>query len=346
MKRTKRLLSIFLTLCLLLGLLPTTAFASDTGKAIQLGTSGISSYAATTSYDYIYMGSYDSSPIKWRVLDTKTNMDGATEGDGLFLLSEVLLGTGELGGICFNPEGGDFDNKWQNSNAQAWCKDFAGIEGNSVADAFSELELGAIMGTTKSDKEYSSKSTQNPITFDGSADILKDEKVFFLSVEEAENTAYGFVNNAARVAKFGDKDGHWWLRSPDRSKENGSFVENTGSVGAPHLESVKIAGGIAARPAFNLDPESVLFASAATGGKISAAEIGTISEIPALGNGTKEWKLTLSDSSRQFKVTQTNAEGSPGGTIKLGYTGATVISRGVEMIKISRIPANISTDRG
>ena len=46
----KRILSLMLCCVMLLGLMPTTAFAADTGKGIQLGTSGISGYDSTTGY--------------------------------------------------------------------------------------------------------------------------------------------------------------------------------------------------------------------------------------------------------------------------------------------------------
>ena len=52
----KRILSILLCLCMAACMLPTVAFAADTGKAIQLGTSGISGYDTAkvgTGYDYI-----------------------------------------------------------------------------------------------------------------------------------------------------------------------------------------------------------------------------------------------------------------------------------------------------
>ena len=46
----KRILSILLLCCMVLGLLPTTVFASNDGaKAIQLGTSGISGYDSTNN---------------------------------------------------------------------------------------------------------------------------------------------------------------------------------------------------------------------------------------------------------------------------------------------------------
>ena len=49
----KRILSILVICCMVLGLLPTTTFANNGGaKAIQLGTSGISGYDSTnSSYD-------------------------------------------------------------------------------------------------------------------------------------------------------------------------------------------------------------------------------------------------------------------------------------------------------
>ena len=47
----KKLLSILLCLVMVVGLLPTVAFAADTGKAIQLGTSGISDPTETTTSD-------------------------------------------------------------------------------------------------------------------------------------------------------------------------------------------------------------------------------------------------------------------------------------------------------
>lgn len=95
----KRILSFFCFLALCLTLLPSAAFAAetDTGKAIQLGTSGISDPTSTknnrgtyyTPSDYVYFGVKGSDPIKWRVLDADKTNDGTTSG--MFLLSEYLL---------------------------------------------------------------------------------------------------------------------------------------------------------------------------------------------------------------------------------------------------------------
>ena len=205
--------------------MPTAAFAAgtDTGKAIQLGTSGISGYDSTNGYDYIYYGTWDSSAIKWRVLDTKTN----TGESGLFLLSDVLLGTGSNGDVYFDNSD---SNAWQNSSARAWCKDFAGEEGaaTNVTNAFTAGELGAVLATTKSDQEFN--------RFSASENILNGDKVFFLSAEEAENAAYGFTNDTARVANYGASAsaGVWWLRSPDAFDSSyAGAVSHYGNVTLP-----------------------------------------------------------------------------------------------------------------
>ena len=117
-------------------------FLLDLKQSMMLGTSGISGWDSTNGYNYIYYGTWNDSPIKWRVLDDQTN----TGESGLFLLSEELLGTGTDSGVHFKQD--KSSSAWQGSDAQAWCKDFAGIDGNSVTDAFSAAELAAILKTT------------------------------------------------------------------------------------------------------------------------------------------------------------------------------------------------------
>lgn len=319
----KRILSILTVLALCLGLLPTAAFAADGDKAIMLGTSGISGFDTAkggTGYDYIYFGNWKaldqyttSGPIKWRVLDDQTN----TEGDGLFLLSDVLFGKGNKygGGVCFNQDRSS--NVWQGSAAQKWCQDFYG-------SSFSTGEQGAVLATTKTDAAYKATSVRPPIDFLGSE--LKGDTVFFLSAEEVENKAYGFIDNAARRAYFGNTGnwGAWWLRSPDKltSTVAGTITRSpTSSAGSLSGNFVDNDYSYTARPAFNLDLNSVLFTSAADGGKSAT---GMDSGLTAVGNyGGSEWKLTLLDSSRNFGVTETDISGDPGDTITLHYTGAT-----------------------
>ena len=306
----KRILSLMLCCVMLLGLMPTTAFAAGTGKAIQLGTSGISGYDTAkggTGYDYIYMGSYNSSPVKWRVLDDQTNFDSNGDGTnetGLFLLSEDLLGSGDRGDVYFDGTS-PYSNAWQGSDAQAWCNTFE----SSNLDS---LELAAILATTKSDDAFTS-STHN-VSFAASTNILNSDQVFFLSAEEAVNSEYGFTDDAARIANYGNSASTWWLRSP-----YADFTSSTGLVdGYGRVYDGGVGLGWAARPAFNLNLNSVLFTSAAVGGKPDGG-LTTISEYS--GN---EWKLTLKDSSRSnFAVTSAAVTAyTNGSTVEISYTGA------------------------
>ena len=285
----------------------------DTGKTVMLGTSGISGYDSTNGYDYIYFGKWTapdtyttSGPIKWRVLDDQTN----TGETGLFLLSDALLGTRPYGDVYFDNSGNN-SNVWQNSTARTWCNNF-------YSSSFSVNEQGAVLATTKSDKAFTSTGG---VSFAASESILNGDKVFFLSVEEAENGAYGFTDDSARIANYGGSAGTWWLRSPDASPYLTDFagrVYDHGSVG-----NCYVYNGWTARPAFNLNLSAVLFTSAAADGKSS----GTMGTLTAVSDYTgNEWKLTLMDSNRNsFKASvseQDSVSVVAGRSIEVSYSDA------------------------
>ena len=333
----KRIGALLLCLTLLAGLLPTAAWAADADKAIMLGTSGIAGYDSAAGYDYIYFGRWTaqedtyttSGPIKWRVLDDQTNFDSDSDGTndaGLFLLSDVLLGTGQYGGVYFQqnfhsasgtyhkgsaPTDGNHTNcqianAWQGSDAQEWCSTF-------YNERLTTQEQGAVLATTKSDEAFTSSSTYR-VPFAASNDILNGDKVFFLSAEEAETSGYGFGNDKDRKANYGSSAGGWWLRSPLAGTTNlAGLVDGNGDV-----NSNRVDRGWAARPAFNLNLNSVLFTSAAVGGKSSGA-VGAdaIFEIGAYTGS--EWKLTLLDSSRNFSISDAKIEESK---IDFSYSNA------------------------
>ena len=298
----KRIFSTLLALCMLLCLMPTGVFAAgaDTGKAIQLVDGRTAANISGGQNDNIYFGTWDEEPIKWRVLDDKTN----TGGSGLFLLSDALLGTGWEGDVYFD-NSGNIRNAWQSSTAKTWCNNFYG-------SSFSNGEQGAVLATTKSDEAFT-KGTGG-ISFDASENILNGDKVFFLSAEEAENSAYGFTDDNARIANYGNSPGVWWLRSPYTFPNYAGYA---GVVFGGPVYPCVVSSNRAARPAFNLNLNSVLFTSAAVGGKPDGG-LAPISEYT--GN---EWKLTLKDSNRNFAVTETTVSGDPGDTVTLHYTGAT-----------------------
>ena len=295
----KRILSILLCLCMAACMLPTVAFAAgaENDKAIQLVDSGTAANISGGQNDNIYFGTWDEEPIKWRVLDDQTN----TGESGLFLLSDALLGTGRYGDVYFD-NSGNTSNAWQSSTAKTWCNNFYG-------SSFSNGEQGAVLATTKSDEALSTGG----ISFAASENILNGDKVFFLSAAEAENSAYGFTDDNARIANYGNSAGVWWLRSP-----YAIFTTYAGVVfGNGPVYTYVVSGVWAARPAFNLNLNSVLFTSAAVDGKPD----GGLTAVPKYSGN--EWKLTLLDSSRSFAVTEKTADADPGDTVTLHYNGAT-----------------------
>lgn len=302
MKPKGKILSLLLTICLVAGLLPTAAFALDGDKTIMLGTSGIKDPTAEgntyyTPNSYIYFGVNGSEPIKWRVLDADKANDGTTSG--MFLLSEHLLGSTKFHGSS---------NVWQGSDAQKWCTDFASNSSN-----FSTAEQSAMQGIVKTD----SSETLYSISWNES-NLTASDKIFFLSARELADYVGNYDRAPGLTATYvGGSAGVWWLRSPS--------ADITGGAGAVLINGLVfdtlVDDGWAARPAFNLDLNSVLFTSAAVGGNQGAVGADAIFEIGDYAGN--EWKLTLLDNSRNFAVTEKTASGKPGDTITLNYSGAT-----------------------
>ncbi|MCU7651719.1 DUF6273 domain-containing protein [Acutalibacter sp. LFL-21] len=334
--KPKRIISFLLAICLVVGLMPTAAFAAgtDTGKAIQLVDSGTAANISGGQADNIYFGTYQQSsdgnsgynidPIKWRVLE---NANGQ-----LFLLSDQNLDV-------FQYHTDSESVTWEKSTMRSWLNGYSaeqntggssGIDytsDNFIGTAFSEKEQGAIADTTVVNDDNPDHNTEggNNTT----------DKIFLLSIAEANNGSY-FANDSSRIATntayvagggeiggnmlygVGEAD-YWWLRSPGDLDHRAAGVSVDGGVGG-YGYSVRIAY-LAVRPAFNLDLTSVLFTSAAAGGKSAS---GMDSGLTAVGDyDGSEWKLTLLDETREFAVTEQTVSGAPGGTITLNYTGAT-----------------------
>ncbi|MDD3879058.1 MAG: S-layer homology domain-containing protein [Syntrophomonas sp.] len=299
----KRLLATLLCLCMVVTLLPTIAFAATEEAAIQLGASGIA------KTDKIYFGNYSNTPVLWRVLDTKTN----TNADGLFLLSDALLGTGDYGDVYFD-NASPYSNAWQGSDAQTWCNTFE-------TSSLSVNELAAIIETSKDDSTFISSTYSVP--FAASTGILSNDQVFFLSAEEAENSNYGFENDGSRIANYGASAGVWWLRSPYAYNDiRAGVVRRGGDVSSDGVDRAW-----AARPAFNLYLDSVLFTSAAVGGKSSGTVGAAALKSVADNADVTQWKLTLKDSTRSGFAAILNASSSDtvaaGGSVSVDYSGAT-----------------------
>ena len=275
----KRIASAIIALLLCLTLLPATVLAAepDTRHTIQLGASAINGWSQSYGYDYIYLGNWKNNPVKWRVLsangDTAKSYQGgagntSTKSNALFMLSEDVLAQTQFGGSG--------NKKWEGSTAESWCDGFK-------TSALTAEEQFAVFTTVR--KSGANGAKYNNIVFDNKySSLLRStgNKVFFLSVIEANDSAYGFSNNDARKAT----GGAWWLLSRT-TKRYGSF----GTVSSDGVfQSTAANSSAGARPALNLDKRQVLFTSAADN---SAHK--DFSSAPENYTG-HEFKLTLKDS--------------------------------------------------
>ena len=339
-KKLKATLSIFLcALMVLCSVAVGGMFANadtNTGKAIQLVKDGAAANISGGQASNIYFGTYKQSsdgnngyntdPIKWRVLANNTS------SKQLFLLSDQALDT-----VQYHTEKEEVT--WEKSTIRSWLNGYGASYNNGGASgtdysnnnfkdtAFSADEQSAIVltkGVVNNDNTYDGNNTE------GGEDT--DDKIFLLSIDEANNY---FTNSAARMcvptdyaisrnAMIFDSCCWWWLRSPGGDSDYAAHVSRGGVVSYNGFPVDYVNRCV--RPAFNLNLESVIFTSAAEGGKISSAEGGDALSKIADYTGN-DWKVTLKDADREFKVTESNAFGEPGETITLSYSGATIYNK-------------------
>ena len=274
-------------------LVPTGVFAEGetaTGSAaIQLGTDALSKNVNTATAPTVYFGQdHENNPGAWRVIDYDGNSAAGIAGN-MTLLAANNMGLSKFGA--------------SNAYADSALKEAI----DALADKLTAKETDAVEKRTLASGNYDEENT------DGVAGSAVSNAVFWpLSSKEANA-----VNNDLRVVDPehpGWASSYWWLRSPDEDYST-AFVAGRGEVRYYGGYSTSKEFGV--RPAFNLNLNSVLFASAAVGGKPEGG-LTPISEYS--GN---EWKLTLLDSSRNFAVTEKAVSGAPDDTVTLNYTGAT-----------------------
>lgn len=299
MKRIgKRVLRLLMGAAVCMALLPAHTDAAEIG-GWQRSASVIDGTALMQKGDTVYMGTESNNAIAWRVLDAvQTNMNT----DGMFLITKNIYNNGLVPFNTSTP----FSNVWQGSNAQAWCTNFK--------NNLTSQEQNSLISITKTDNAYSPSPGS-----DYGASELSAEEIFFLSAEEADTY---FTGDSDRVAvsvngyKFA-----WWLRS---SVPHG----NTNYAGSIYEDGTfrynSVFSGNAARPACNINLDSVLFASDAADGPSSS--YGTLSEYKRTADTGNGWKLTLKDSTRTGFTANAGGESSveavAGQTIQISYAGA------------------------
>ena len=261
-------------------------------RKVQLGTDALSKNVNTATAPTVYFGkNQENKPAAWRVIGYDGSGVASAQGD------MTLLAAGTMGVVEFDDTGAS--TKYAPSNLRTAI--------DALAGKLTAKETDAVQTRTLTSGSYDGENT------DCVAGDQVDNAVFWpLSTAEAFA-----VNQDLRIV---DKEHtnwemyYWWLRSPGNHNIGAAFVR---ADGEPSTLVEAAAPSYGVRPAFNLNLNSVLFASAAVGGKPD----GGLTAVPEYSGN--EWKLTLLDSSRSFAVTKKTAVAAPDDTVTLNYKGAT-----------------------
>lgn len=256
-------------------------------KTIQLGTDALNKTVNRASAPIVYFGqNQENKPAAWRVIGYDGNGVTSAQGD-ITLLAANNMGLSKFGA--------------SNAYADSALKEAI----DALADKLTAKETDAVEKRTLASGNYDEENT------DGVAGPAVSNAVFWpLSSKEANA-----VNNDLRVVdpehpKWASN--FWWLRSPGAKDLDVASVDGYGNIDRDGIDISNIWG---VRPAFNLNSSSVLFASAAVGGKPDGFKA-----VPEYtGN---EWKLTIKDSSRKIYASAAKTNLKAGESLSVEYFGA------------------------
>ena len=266
----KRILSILLTLCMVLCLVPITVFAAGGAKAILPGTSA-------QSILKIDQSRLSFAGHEWWVIGQKTDKSNNAP------IITLLAVNNDFGDVPFRTgSDGPFEN------ARRYSED-NGYYANNPSDMSQWRKPNEYAGSTLQQKMVSlteaipekEQAVIRPkdITEGITGQEVKAQKLWALSQEDS---IYLYRNSCKYAAQ-------WWTRSSNEVYGYGSWTINPdGRSGS----ALNVDYDAAVRPAMELDLSSVLFISAAEHGKV--ADLTT----PIAEYAGDEWKLTLHDSDR------------------------------------------------
>ena len=229
--------------------------------AIKAPVTSMENDQKITEWDCIWFGNYwqntdsngdgkvdrsdDKEPIKWRVLTYDEDSGEA-----------LLLADQNLDILMYNEKNKPID--WEKSTIRSFLNCYSGMYNQDGEDyssngflnnAFNEEEAAAILETLLVNDDN--------VIFGNEGGAETTDKVFCLSLDEATNAAYGFIENEiigsgkewtrpdnSRVSYntvyVADKEGYssreagraqrWWLRSPGYTSAHAAHADNDGAV--------------------------------------------------------------------------------------------------------------------
>ena len=273
-----------------------------------LGTAGLSDPDRPADKDspwsgnYVYFGTYDGRPIRFRVLAKDST--AYTSGKSLFLDSDVSLFD-----ECFDSDE-PYSNSWFGSTLRKTLN-------SDFLDGFQAREREAIAASIGSGGiTYEAGSMETGVC---GAPVSVNDKVFLLDPAEVRNEAYGYSADDGRDdrgsfhtvynrKKAGSPrtGGCWYLRTAawENSEMRGwhllAVVNDGGFYTRPSSDAgvYRGSGPIGVSPALNVDQNSILFTS-------------------LTGTGENEFKLTLLDGGLTVTVPDGGTASIEGATVTI-----------------------------
>ena len=266
----KRILSILLTLCMVLCLVPIAVFAAGGAKAILPGTSAQSILKIDKSR-------LSFAGHEWWVIGQKTDKSNNAP------IITLLAVNNDFGDVPFRT-----GSAVPFENARRYSED-NGYYANNPSDMSQWRKPNEYAGSTLQQKMVSlaeaipekEQAVIRPkdITEGITGQEVKAQKLWTLSHEDS---MFLYRNSCTYAAQ-------WWTRSSNEVYGYGSWtIHPDGRSGS----ALNVDYDAAVRPAMEMDLSSVLFISAAEHGKV--ADLTT----PIAEYAGDEWKLTLHDSDR------------------------------------------------
>ncbi|MBO4864903.1 MAG: InlB B-repeat-containing protein, partial [Eubacterium sp.] len=270
--RGKKLLSLFMASVISASMLtvvggPVSQVNAEEGdkQVACLGTSDINEPEPgetdkSWTGSFVWYGTYNGKPVRYRVLDPKTSKFGGTT---MFLDCDSILYKAKFDEDGIANEGAANPNEWAYSDVRTGLNGSAFLE---KAESFTDSEKAAIAYSNIISHKLNAEGEVQveDWTKDTFEDYvaLEDDKVFLLDMEDISNNAYGYsvVDDLVeyRIKKSdSETDLGWWSRSAIKSLSN--YVGGVFPYGAFTGGSVDKYYGVS--PAFNVNLESVIFSS-------------------------------------------------------------------------------------
>ena len=296
MTMRKRLLSVLVAALTVFSMMQISAgsvHAASGDPAMDLGTAVLDQNVNTSDTQTVWY-----ADKAWRVISYDGR--GAAGKSG----AVTLLAARNLDQTQFDSSG---------SNSNVYASSTLKTKVDATAESFSDGEQGAVIKRTLLHGDYNRGNTD---CIAGDEDI-PDVLLWPLSTKEASG-----VNENLRIVDPEHPTwatSCWWLRSPGVYDYTVPYVDGLNTV---HYFGDYANKTFGVRPAFYLDPESVLFTSAAESGKSSGSE-GTdaLKKQSDQKNSGDEWKVTLRSGHEDFEI----SEGSDTvNGVEFQYTGAAV----------------------